>query len=70
MDERTPTVDELIEMLEIIKNQIKPHLSPRRKTTLIVDVYPESTKFVLTETIDYLKESKESVEHEKNPYTV
>lgn len=59
MNERTPTVDELIDMLEIIKKQIKPHLSPRRKTTLIVDIYPESAEFVLNETIEYLQATKE-----------
>lgn len=70
MDERTPTVDELIEMLEIVKKQIKPHLSPRRMTTLIEGIYPDSVEFVLKEAIDYLKISKENDEHEKNPHTV
>lgn len=70
MNERTPTVDELIEMLEMVKKQIKPHLSPRRMTTLIVDIYPDSVEFVLEETIKYLHIAKENDEHEKNPYTV
>ena len=59
MNERTPTVDELIDMLEIIKKQIKPHLSPRRMTTLIMDIYPESAEFVLKKTIEYLQATKE-----------
>lgn len=59
MNERTLTVDELIEMLTCIKKQIKPHLSPMRRTTLIVEIYPESTEFVLSKTIEYLQATKE-----------
>lgn len=67
MNDKTPTVEELIEMLTILKKQIKPHLSPARMTTLIVDVYPDSAEFVISETIEHLRRS---VNHEKNPHTV
>lgn len=59
MNERTPTVDELIDMLEIIKKHIAPHLSPMRMTTLILDIYPESAEFILNAAIEYLQETKE-----------
>lgn len=59
MNDKIPMVDDLIDMLKIIKKQIKPHLSPKRKTTLIVDIYPESAEFVLNETIEYLQATKE-----------
>ena len=55
MYDKIKTVDELIEMLEIIKHQINVDLSPRHMTTVIEDVYPKSVEFVLNETIDYLK---------------
>lgn len=70
MYDNVNNVDELIEMLEIVKNQIKPHLSPKNMTTVIEDIYPESVDFVLKEAIRYLHITKEIEEHEKNPYTV
>lgn len=53
------TVTELIEMLTILKDQINANYSPKHKTTVITDVYPESAEFVLSQTIEYLQSIKE-----------
>lgn len=49
------TVSELIEMLEILKKQINPDLSSQHMTTVIEDVHPDSVKFVINDTINYLQ---------------
>ena len=48
-------VPELIEMLTVLSDGINANLSPRRKTTLIENVYPESAAFVINEVIRYLQ---------------
>lgn len=58
------TVSELIEMLTVLKDGIKPHLSPTRMTTVIVDVYPESVEFVINEAIDYLQSTMDEKQEE------
>lgn len=48
-------VPQLIEMLTLLRDGVNANLSPRRKTTVIEDVYPESAEFVISEAIEYLK---------------